>query len=159
MQIFDMILNVIKYLYSWFFKLESFAQCIVCHYNNKNFYYRCEYLTVTPSIWREHRKVNIIFIQVTITLNLKIICYYSYFSPLLWGHEACRIYKERERKNWLLWEQPTVQDVMSLLSEKLVMASLKKFPFDRLLEVNKAEDVKWNGRKSCVTFKFSVLFS
>ena len=64
-------------------------------------------------------------------------------SPFLWGEKAVHFYMSHEGKNWLLWEQPTEQEVMSLLNEKKMSHSIRSFPYNRELQVRN----KYNHKK------------
>lgn len=77
------------------------------------------------------------------------VYFLRYISPFLWGEKAVHFYMSREGKSWLLWEQPTEQEVMSLLNEKKMLHSIRYFPYNRELQVrNKYSHKKESYRQN-----------
>ena len=59
------------------------------------------------------------------------------FSPFVWGPKALDLYKANQDKNWLLWKQPTAQEVLALIEDKKLAVSISSFPYSKQLEVSK----------------------
>ncbi|XP_063243616.1 uncharacterized protein LOC134542936 [Bacillus rossius redtenbacheri] len=55
--------------------------------------------------------------------------------PYLWGHAAAAHYGARPPLAAALWQQPSVAQVLELLSEDKVTSTLQRFPLDRPLHV------------------------
>ena len=61
------------------------------------------------------------------------------YSPLVWGTKAFETYRPYQEstidKDWLLWKQPTLQEILSLVDIKMLESSTEQFPYTRTLEV------------------------
>ena len=56
------------------------------------------------------------------------------FSPFMWGKPALEHYQSKQKLGWLLWKQPSMQEVLSCFRRDKMFQSVTLFPLDKSLE-------------------------
>ena len=57
------------------------------------------------------------------------------FFPFMWGKPALEHYQSKQKLGWLLWKQPSMQEVLTCLRREQLFQSVTLFPLDKSLEV------------------------
>lgn len=56
------------------------------------------------------------------------------YRPYLWGSAALEHYQQKQKQGWLLWKQPSVQEMIELMDKKRLHQSAANFPINVKLE-------------------------